>query len=343
MLGILLQIILVLSGLGCIYFVFGYWLCKTGSVKCNVTMLPVIGFSFCMVIFMFIEIPAHILGWRLSTLAYLYTALVVIAAFFMASISKRGQVWIEGIEKKELLFLCVVIMVQILFQFANMFYGSTWDTGQYIGQISTALYTDTIRQYEPFSGKEMGYFDAQNLFATYEMHSAVVCKLLHIHPLIYIHRIIASVEMIFANIIPYNIALRLLKGNFKQARIVIISMLIINWFSYTLYTWSGFLFSRTGESKSMLAMVILPLILYCIILLIQKEKGKMIGLFLVLAVTLGVGVCKSGAFIIPVALFAELMPVILLDKRWKLLFLYVISNIPCVVVCGYQLAIRGIK
>lgn len=343
MLGILLQIVLVLLGLGCVYFAFGYWFCKAGSIKCNVTMLPIMGFSFCMVIFMFIEIPAHILGWNLSVLAYLYIAIVIVAGLLMAFISKRGQVRVEGIEKKELLFLCVVIMAQILFQFFNMLYGSTWDTGQYIGQISTALYTDTIRQFEPFSGKEMGYFDAQNLFATYEMHSAVVCKLLHIHPLIYVHRIIASLEMIFVNILPYNIALQLFKGNFKQARIAIISMLIINLFSYTLYTWSGFLFLRAGESKSMLAMVILPLILYCTILLAQNEKGKMIGLFLVLAVTLGVGICKSGAFIIPVALFAELLPVVLLDKRWKLLFLYVISNIPCAVVCVYQMAIRGIK
>lgn len=339
----MLQIILVLFGLGCVYFVFGYWLCKAGSVKCNITMLPIWGFSFCMVIFMFIEIPAHILGWKLSVLVYRYIVLVVIAAFFMAFISKSGQVRIEGIDKKELLFLCAVIMVQILFQFFNMFYGSTWDTGQYIGQISTALYTDTIRQFEPFSGKEMGYFDAQNLFATYEMHSAVICRLLHIHPLIYVHRIIASMEMIFVNIIPYNIALRLFKGNYKQARITIISMLIINFFSNTLYTWSGFLFLRTGESKSMLVMVILPLILYCTILLVQEEKGKVIGLLLVLTVTLGVGICKSGAFIIPVALFVELMPVALLDKRWKLLFLYVISNIPCAIVCGYQLAIRQIK
>ena len=105
MLGILLQIIFALLGLGCIYFAFGYWHCKAGSVRCNVTMLPIIGFSFCMVIFMFIEIPAHILGWNLSVLSYLYIAVVVVAAFFMAFISKRGQVLIEGIEKKELLFL----------------------------------------------------------------------------------------------------------------------------------------------------------------------------------------------------------------------------------------------
>lgn len=342
MLVILLHIILTILGLGFVYSAFGYWLCKIGRLKCNITILPVIGYAFCKVIFMLIEVPAHVSGWRLSVLTYVYIGIILLSAVVLVLISRKRQARVEGIDRKEILFLLPVIMAQVLFQFFNMLYGSTWDTGQYIGQISTALYTDTIRQFEPFSGKEMGYFDAQNLFASYEMNSAVLCKILHMHPLIYVHRVIASLEIIFVNIIPYNIVLRLSKGNFKQARIAVISMAVVNLFSYTLYTWSGFLFLRAGESKSMLATVILPFILYCIIWIVQEDQDRMAEVILVLVAAMGVGMCKSGAFIIPVALFMGMVPVILMDKRWKLLLPYAVSNIPCIAVSIYQIIIRKI-
>jgi len=302
-------------------------------------MYPIIGFVVCMVLFMVIQIPMQYIQMSLSVVVYTYiVALMSVGIWGIVKVRNKEKIVIKLARREFIIWTCIVL-VQLVFLHANMVYGSTWDTGDYIGQISTAVYTDTMRQYEPFSGKKYATTDWYNLFAAYEMHSAAMCKLFNIHPLIYVHRVLATFEIVFYNIVLYNISLLLLKNNKMKSCIALISIFAINMSSYSLFSLSGFLFLRAGESKSMLCAVILPLILYWFVYILKNNDKESARIMYLLTVVMGVGISKSGAFVIPVALSLLMLPVILVDKK-NILALYLMCMFPCILMLLYQAMLR---
>lgn len=334
-----LHMIFLLIFLWFLYGFYGFLLCKSWKLSCPAMLWPLTGYELCMVLFQIVELPAHLLGAPLSLTAYVYVIVLAGFACFLIRTAPIGMP-VSRPDRAEIVCAGFVAAVPVMIQFFNMVYGSMADTGQYIGQISTALYTDTIRQYEPFSGRASGYFDSQNLFAAYEMHSAVICRIFHMHPLIYVHHVLAVMEIVFSVFLVYQSALLLFAGDRRKSQTALVVSLFVNLFSYSPYTWSGFLFLRTAESKSMLAAVVLPLLFYDMAVLSEDSDAKAGRKALFLTVVFGLGICRSSAFLIPAALTMQLLPLIISDRKWKLLPVYGLCMAPCVVILGYQMLIR---
>lgn len=313
-----------------IYGIYGALIDKVMKLGSNQSLYPIIGYIFMSLCFQGIAIPLQLLKVSLSVTAYVYVFILIITFFCLRRMVKLHLSYKRGKEiYKDFLLLAIIILIQWIVLMCNMCYGSVWDTSKYIGQISTALYTDTMQQYEPYSGKIYSFFDWKNCFIVYEMHSAVLCKLFQIHPLIYVHRILASLEIAFVYIIYYNIALCLFNKSKVKTNMTILFVMVINFFAYSLYSWSGFLFIRTAESKSMLANVILPLMLLWVIKIVNERKNNIFFLLLG-TIIMGLGISKSGAFIIPTALILEIIPILWINKRPKMVLKYSICFVPCI-------------
>lgn len=312
-----------------VYYLFGALIGKGLKLRVNVSLYPILGYIFVFLCFQVVSVPMQLLKSSLSLTTYVYLVALIVAFLFLRWLFKKNHVEKEKILYKEYYVLTVIIVIQWALLLYNMCYGSLWDTGQYIGEISAAVYTDTMNQYEPFSGKTVSLFNWKDCFVVYQMHSAALCKLFHIHPMIFVHRILANIEITFVYIIYYNIALLLFCQDRKKTNIALILMTVINLFSYSLFTWSGFLFIRTAESKSMLANVILPLLLLWVVYIV-KEKDDRIYILLFGTVVMGLGISKSGTFVIPAALALYAIPVLRRDSFWSIVLKFGVCFLPCI-------------
>lgn len=100
-----------------------------------------------------------------------------------------------GKEKYATLLLFILILVQTILYNLND-EAVIWDQGYYLGDTAASLYTNTISQYDPYTGRLLNHLNTEYLLETYQNHSSVMCQLLGIHPMIENLTVMASVVII---------------------------------------------------------------------------------------------------------------------------------------------------
>lgn len=176
----------------------------------------------------------------------------------------------------------ILLIVQIWYGMGNQLYVSRYDTSYYNGNAINALYTDTMYQYDAYTGVYVGKAVAWH--DSYSMLVAFLAKLLFMHPLVVVNRIMGVIEIVAANLAVYEIALRLSKGKRAVAVWTTLIRALIGVLCWNLGEVPGYyLWTRMAESKSMLANVYLPLALLAIVLAAEETEKKqcwiMLGVF----------------------------------------------------------------
>ena len=173
-----------------------------------------------------------------------------------------------------LLLFVVLLVVQIWYGMGNQLYVSRYDTSYYNGNAINALYTDTMYQYDAYTGVYVGKAVAWH--DSYSMLVAFLAKLLFMHPLVVVNRIMGVIEIVAANLAVYEIALRLSKGNRAVTVWTAIIRALLSVQCWNLGEVPGYYqWTRMAESKSMLANVYLPLAVLAIVLAAEEtEKNE---------------------------------------------------------------------
>ena len=115
------------------------------------------------------------------------------------------------------------------------------------------MYTNTLSQYNPYTGKLLDYLNPEYLLETYQNHGAVMCQLLHLHPMVENMTVMASVVIILYQCIMYEIGRFLFHGNRAKSTLMLAFLWLLNFFSFNLFTAAEFLIIRPSEGKTILA------------------------------------------------------------------------------------------
>lgn len=227
-----------------------------------------------------------------------------------------------------LLLFLVLLVVQIWYGMGNQLYVSRYDTSYYNGNAINALYTDTMYQYDAYTGVYVGKAVAWH--DSYSMLIAFLAKLFFMHPLVVVNRIMGVIEIVAANLAVYEIALRLSKGKRAVAVWTTLIRALIGVLCWNLGEVPGYyLWTRMAESKSMLANVYLPLALFAIVLAAEETEKKQCWIMLGVFAFAGATMSMSGVFMIPMLLGVGLLPVLLRRKKLKYWGYAVLSVLPC--------------
>lgn len=317
-LGVLFLLLLMLT----LYFIIGSVIDKILKIKHIGFMHCVSGYLICNIMFALIALPMEINNQSLTnlTFAWLFIILIFIEVSLCFRIKRSNNIKNYIIQNRQISFniwyamIIAIILLQIFFHILNGAYGSILDNSTYNGIITTSLYTDTMLKYDPYTGLPYEYTYADYL-AAYEIHSAVICKLSLMHPLIFINQVISVIEIFFYNIINLEIFKGLFKKNIKKMAVALGFLCLFNCCTILSYTPSGFLFFRTAESKSMLANFIIPLTFLGIYKIYKNSEktGNFIFLFLVLFSGCTIG--SSSIFIPPVMVICGLTPILITKKN----------------------------
>lgn len=338
------------------FFLFGQGFYKVLGVKGrSIGHKIIIGFFVYFSLFQLVALPLKITLQPLSMLSSIWAVCVIIIVISVSAVvikeklieqeSKKRRKPQKGIFSKKDLYYVIAIIAIVLIQFfiieLNQRVGSPLDASYYIGEVVSSVYTNTIAQYDAYTGMKLNVLNSSYLLENYQMHSAVSSQLFHIHPLLEMRTTMTGVVVILTNVVLTCFAKMLFHKNIKKMTLFLLFIAIINVCYASWYSASLFYFNRTFEGKAILSSMIFPAIFYVIFRIMkshdnnQKTKVRVewIELFVLVFGTFCINM--SAMFLVPVLLSALLIPFAFMKRSWVIFRNYVISLIPCILVIGY--------
>lgn len=322
-----------------VFFSFGLLAAKLFHINTSsITLTLLSGFMFYFCVFGFIAIPLILTSQKLSTLAYSIIALSVFSLFLTVFLFwKQWRALLAHIvtifKKHGVMLIPLLIVVFILEMIVFTHIDSSADGSYYIGKVSTDVYTNTMGQYNSYTGTVLNELDGRRVFACFPEYNAVIAYLFHIHPLKQAKLIMPQLLALFTLFLYYQIGLQFFSGNHKKADCFVCLGFFLDLYSFTIYTNSTFLLTRTYEGKSILANIILPGIFLCFLMLWKQSNIKFAKIFLFALSLSSCFFSSSSMLIVPIGLTAGLFIWICKERKIANFIFYVICALPNIIVC----------
>lgn len=323
--------------------------CSARRIQSIATAL-IIGYFIYYTLFECLALPMKIRGNSLFELAIVW--LVVIACMLAVSILiNRGYLkeslysLKQEVRSHKRFFAAFAILILINFVLMVSLTPETMgvqDDSYYIADASASLFTNTIQQYDSYSGQQITQHAAAHFIPMYPIHGAVVGKLLHLHPIIENKWCSILMVLILSQLTYYLLAQKLMKGEKKKSLQLLYLMTFFH-INYVLWGKASgtFFYYRLSEGKGILSNLILPaLILFFWEANESREKARWCALE---SVILGsVSICMSSLFLLPVAYAGLMAGVVAKEKSLKKLPIFLILLTPslCALVM-YQMMLKG--
>lgn len=175
--------------------------------------------------------------------------------------------------------LLVPVIAMIAWQTARAVTGYVvaFDDSDYLAQSTTALYTNTINQYEPQTGQQvdlLAQIEPHHKISLWGIFWATMTQLTGIHPSILCRTLLPALVIPAAYLIMYMILREMFEGDAEKPLLAVLFVQIFYEFAscgngvrqwwFLLYSWYG---------KSVATMLICPFLLY-LFLQIERERGK---------------------------------------------------------------------
>lgn len=332
-----------------IFLSFGILLskiCKFHLQSLSVTLLS--GFIFYISIFGAIALPMIMSIQPLSTLTYTFMAVTGIALIATVILCHKQYVALvrhtyHGLKQHS--YMLIILLAAVFLQQLYVFNYIDWsaDASYYIGKVTTDVYTNTMGCFDPYTGNSFNALDSRRVFTCFEDYNAVISQFFNIHPIKQAKLIMPQMLILFTSIFYYQIGLELFDSDKKKADLLVCFVVLLDFFSNTLYTPSTFLLTRTYEGKSILANILIPGLIYCFVLLWKKQRIRFARIFLFILSFSSCIFSSSSMLIIPVGVTAGLIPWIVKEKKWKELWFWLLCILPNLFVCiMYLLSTKGI-
>ena len=194
--NIYLSIVTILALL-LLFFLFGSLITYRSQKRSNTLFFTInIGFMSYFAFFEIVALPMKLLLQPLSKLSIIWVTICVIVSIISVILNKnRWSNYFESVNFKSAIrngVVVIVVLTALVYLITNNIqYGSSIDSAYYIGISGSSVYTDTIEQYDPYTGVKMETLDPLYLILTYSVHNSVISMITKIHPLI-MYRFIMS-------------------------------------------------------------------------------------------------------------------------------------------------------
>lgn len=296
----------------------------------------IIGFFTYHFLFTILALPMKFLLLPLSWLSAAWAGVLIILTvlFFILERKLFAERFRDGRKTLHigalLLMLGIIILQVICFNLNDETY-AIWDQSYYLGDTATSLYTNTISQYNPYTGNPLSNLDREYLLETFQNHSAVMCQLLHIHPMIEVLTVMGTVVIILYQLIFYEIGMVLFQKNRLKSAVMVCFLFLLNFFSYNLFTAAEFLIIRPSEGKTVLAVLIIPALLWLFLKTAREPENRIYWTHTFFIILGAFGLNMSSIFMIPFEISAFYIPLAIKKKKGSIFLGYLILMIPCII------------
>jgi hypothetical protein len=265
-------------------------------------MTYVCGWFVSFFVFELVAMPFILLEKSFTLLSVVYSVIILLLAV-VSLFAVRG-VWRDyvGNAKKALgacryvkagwVFALLIIAFQVFYAIRYEYYDG--DDAYYVATAVITRTFDSMYLRDAYTGA-LYSLDVRHAFSPTPVYQAWLSALSGIHPAIIAHSVLGPVWLVFMYCIYAQIGNRLLEKNknYRPFFMVLISI----WFMFgnvSLYTSETFAMTRTWQGKGMMAGMILPGLVLCLLYLVQDYVDK--GIWI-----LYICVCLSSVFATSVA------------------------------------------
>lgn len=198
--------------------------------------------------------------------------------------------------------MAAVIILACLFVATN---GETnADSSYYIALINTTVTTDSLFDYNVYTGQHVESFYLRRALATFEIHSAVLCRIYGVHALVMARIMRACQNVLLTSAGVYLCGTMLFRKEREKVYGKACALVMAFWalqpaFTETIYTTSTFLLNRAYEGKAFTANAIAIFVLYFTVKCVKTRKKRYL-LLLALIVWGSTAVSASAMIMVPV-------------------------------------------
>lgn len=226
-----------------------------------------------------------------------------------------------------LLILLQVVMCTVL---AHM----DADDYFYVGTATTDVYTDTIFEVSPYTGREYVMLPRRYVLSPFPVFLAVVSQLSGgLHPSVMAHVFFPFVFLPAAYMVQYCIARKWFPDDRKARGIYLfLAALLCGFSGYSVYNAGNFQMVRIWQGKALLAGMMLPLLFYLCISVLLEKKPSYPWFFLVLANISCCLLSSMGIILAPIMTGCFLAVCLIWTRKWKRVLQGLLCCLPSIVL-----------
>ncbi len=236
------------------------------------------GFFAEFALFEIVAVPMTFLKCSLTQLKYVWIllcAILTLAALLRSRSFPQTRARIAGLPKRISPLLAAVLLL-ILAQAVFVTFGQHIDSDDafYLATAETAVKTDTLFQYGPYTGVAYASIPSRYVLAAWPLFLATLSVLTGIHPTLLAHFLLPGLILLFAYLVYALIARSLFPDNKnRQALFLLIIAALFCFYGFSIYTPGTFLVIRSWQGKSMIAAIAEPALFYLCRAAMKEKEG----------------------------------------------------------------------
>jgi len=221
-----------------------------------------------LAIFYVLEIPMQYFKVHLSVLVLSWKVIIPLICIMVLFLNRKDYKDILKNYIKQFRQLSWGTIIIILLVFAQgvlvaLFQHVDADDAFYVASATTAVSTDSIFQFDPFTGLPLAVYPSRYLLSPFPIFIALLSKLVLIHPTIIAHTLLPVFLIPLSYAIMAVLGKKLFQDRSSSVQIFMFLLCVINIFgNVSIYTSSTFMLFRIWQGKAVLASIILPAVFY---------------------------------------------------------------------------------
>lgn len=244
----------------------------------------VCGYAGLFAVAQIIIVPGIFLKASLTTVMWIYriVALAAAAAGLLLSLRDLKEMVVGAFRNRKpvktservLLFIAILLVV-VQMAVALIMVHHDADDSFYVASASTAVYTDTIFVYDPYTGIAYKQLPSRYVLSPFPIYEAILTQTVGVDVPYFVYTVFPVFMIGLAYLVYWLWADLLFDGDRKQQALFMIFISAVLIFSnYSVYTAGTFLLLRVWQGKAVLAGILLPATAYmCTRLMARESRG----------------------------------------------------------------------
>lgn len=312
-------------------------LCTVCNTKSENTlgMCYVMGVFIMIAVFDVFALVLTFLRGNLSTLVLLWGCSILILIILETVFHRREliQMFERSINRiKRIHPLMVVVILIIICQtvFVCVMWHSDADDATYIGQATSAYFSNSIATFEYETGTSITRLTTYHL-SPIGVFWAMLGKIFGIHPAVIMHTLCPALLIPLCYVIYNLIGKALFTEKNKQVIFMMFTVVLLMFSNYSIRTPGTFMFFRIWQGKAFVCATIIPFIFY---LCMNKIMGHHVWKEIIMLLVVSISACSvsgMGPILVMALLGIMIIKDLLLRRKLMSITKYIIAIIPCIV------------
>lgn len=321
------------------------------SFQKSPAMMYLCGWFLSFSVFELVSVPFILLQRSFTEVVIVYSVAILVvfcvACWIGHDVLKECLEWKKWIQQVckmswwvRLAWLGVIVLIAIQMIHAVVFEYYDGDDSYYVAQAVMTNTFDTMYTRDNYTGY-IYPLDARHALSPTPVYISWMSRISGVHPTIIAHSVLAPVWLFLMYCIYGQLANRLLREN-KEWKPILMMFLAI-WYAFgnvSIYTSETFIMTRTWQGKGLMAGVVFPALLLCLLYLTEKEVKTGIWLLFVMVILSAVFATSVSFMLVPTVVGVAAVLIGWSKKSAKTVLLMGTCCLPCIVLAICYLMVR---